>query len=117
MQSARLTEESFAEVIARTSGVLLVHFELGGFAPSARVREVLARLQDSRADLTVAEIDVEAWPSLCQLCSIDLLPAVLFFRNGVEIGRLLGCHPTLHYTLAAESTGLAPAGAELVRTW
>lgn len=106
-------EASYLTEVIQAEGVVVTAFTDG---PDPHVHERLAEvsgLLGGRAKL----VSVDGWrhPGPARLHRIESFPTVVFFRNGLEIGRLPGLRTAAQYALAIEITETALPGMETVR--
>ncbi len=110
-----LDDLTFTALVYGCPGTILVAFGLPALRSCREVTQSLVRVADAfRGQALVHHVEVAAQPSIARLCKIETLPTVLVFRDGAELGRLVGARPDHHYHLALASALEAPAGAELI---
>ncbi len=103
-------EASHLTEALRTEGVVVAAFSDG---PDSALDACLAELGgvlEGRARLV--GVDRLAQPGPARLHRVDVFPTLVFFRNGLEIGRLAGLRTTAQYALAIEITETALPGME-----
>jgi thioredoxin 1 len=115
-QVVEVCEDSLQELVLEAAGIVALHFD----APwSKRSQEVgaslpqLAREFDRR--VRVARVDIDVWPSVANLYRIADIPTIVLFRNGIELGRLVGLRPYAQLVIALETALASPPGAESMR--
>ena len=68
--------------------------------------EAIAEQFDGRAD--VAKLDIDQNPETAAAHGIRSIPAVLIFRGGQEVDRIVGLQPRARYERALEAAGATP---------
>ena len=68
--------------------------------------EPIAERFDGRAD--VAKLDIDQNPETAAAHGIRSIPAVLIFREGQEVDRIVGLQPRARYERALEAAGATP---------
>jgi thioredoxin-like negative regulator of GroEL len=108
-----LDEISFVGEVIHADGVVVAAFTRGeDRVMEGRLNE-LCPLIEGRA--RVVRIDVSRDPGPASLYRVKSFPTLVFFRNGLEIGRLVGLRTAAQYALAVEITESALPGMETVR--
>jgi hypothetical protein len=107
-------ETSYLTEVLQSEGVVVVAFSDGpDSALEARLAE-LCQVLEGRARLV--GVDRLEQPGPARLHRVDVFPTLVFFRNGLEIGRLTGLRTTAQYALAIEITETALPGMETVHS-
>ncbi len=110
-----LDDLTFTELVYETPGTVLVAFGLPALLSCRELAQSLFRVAAAfQGQALVHHVQVAAHPSIARHCRIETLPTVLVFRDGAELGRLVGARPENHYHLALASALEAPPGAELL---
>ncbi len=110
-----LNELSFLSDVLEAHGVVVVAFLRKVDADTGLIGARLAELQpmvQGRARLVRIDSVVEPGPA--RLCRIQRFPTLVFFRNGLEIGRLEGMRTAAQYALAVDIAESALPGVESV---
>jgi len=93
------TVEDFESQVLGTDKPALVDFYSTSCPPCRKLAptiEKLAKQYEGRA--VVAKVDVNTLPQLAARYGIEGIPAVLFFKSGREVQRLVGLRPQEAYT-------------------
>ncbi|QDV38424.1 thioredoxin [Tautonia plasticadhaerens] len=101
-----VTDASFETEVLRDGRPVLVDFWAPWCPPCralAPTIDALAESFDGRA--TIAKLDVDRNPETATAFGISSIPAVLIFRDGREVDRLVGLQPRSRYELALEGAG------------
>ena len=101
-----LDDATFQEGINRGTRPVLVDF-WAPWCPPCRVLaptiESIAEQFDGRAD--VAKLDIDRSPETAAAQGIRSIPAVLIFRDGQVVDRIVGVQPRSRYERALEKAG------------
>ena len=89
-----LTSRTFDDTVATTEGPLLVDFWAPWCGPCRAIAPVLDEIAVERADeATVAKVNVDEEPALAGRLDIQSIPALMFFKDGRLVDRLVGAVP------------------------
>jgi thioredoxin 1 len=72
----------------------------------AQTIEAIAERFEGRAE--VAKLDIDQNPETAATYGIRSIPAVLIFRGGQEVDRIVGLQPRARYEQALEAAGATP---------
>ena len=90
----RLTDASFAKVVADASVPVLVDFYADWCGPCKMVAPILEQIARERAgDLLVAKLDTDANPRTSQRFRIASIPTMMVFRDGDVAQQAVGALP------------------------
>lgn len=93
-QLETVTEVALAEELKAGSGVVAVDFWAAWCPPCRMAEPVLEEVaQEYASRIRVRIIDTEANPTVTTRFGVRGLPTLVFFRDGVEIGRVVGAVP------------------------
>ncbi|MFO0601105.1 MAG: thioredoxin family protein [Myxococcaceae bacterium] len=107
--TAIVRSEDFENEVLRSTRPVLVDFHAADCLPCALLAPVIEQLEvDFERRAHVVIVDIGALPSLAERYDVQQVPCLVFFRNGKEIGRLVGAA-----TRGTLSTLLDVVGAEL----
>ena len=104
-----LDDATFQDVINQGVRPILVDFWAPWCPPCralAPTIEAIAERFDGRAD--VAKLDIDQYPETAAAHGIRSIPAVLIFRGGQEVDRIVGLQPRARYERALEAAGATP---------
>ncbi|MDD2636601.1 MAG: thioredoxin [Bacteroidales bacterium] len=87
----KLTESNFNKGI--TKGLVLVDFYADWCRPCKMMQPVLESVATDHADkITIAKLNTDQNKMLSQKYKISGIPALILFKNGKEIARIIGYH-------------------------
>ena len=86
-----LTDANFRESIA--SGAFVVDFWAAWCGPCRVIAPVIEALAAERSDVRFAKLNVDENPRTAAAFKVQGIPLLIFFRDGVEVGRLVGAVP------------------------
>jgi thioredoxin 1 len=87
----KMDQTEFQEQIIDQSGVSLVDFYADWCGPCRALAPTIATLAETYSDrVTVVKVNVDQHPELAQKYSIQGIPAVLIFKDGQVLNRLVG---------------------------
>ncbi len=90
----RLTDETFADVIARAGVPVLVDFYADWCGPCKVMAPVLDAVATEYAGRAlVAKVDTDRSPAVSQQFSIRSIPTLMVFLGGVSVGQQMGAVP------------------------
>lgn len=86
--------------VALESEITVLDFWAQWCGPCRMVGPIIDELSDdnsSNEDITIGKVDVDSNPRLAATYGIRSIPAVIYFKNGEEVGRILGGNPKSVY--------------------
>jgi thioredoxin 2 len=86
-----LTDSTFGTAIGK--GRYVVDFWAAWCGPCRTIAPVLEDLARERHDVTIAKLNVDENPRTAARFKVQGIPLLVFFRDGVEAGRLTGAVP------------------------
>jgi thioredoxin len=86
-----VTDSDFREQIA--SGSTVVDFWAAWCGPCRMIAPVLEQLAGERSDIKFAKLNVDENPRTAQSFHVQGIPLLVFFKDGVERGRVVGAVP------------------------
>lgn len=110
---ALLTETRFVDGVLTHAGLCIIVAGAPGLRSSREVTREVEIACQAHPDVGLYTLDASSESPLSKLLRLSVLPTVVLFRGGAELGRLEGPRTALHYEIAIESARSAPAGAEL----
>lgn len=88
---AVLTDATFRDAIA--NGKTVVDFWAAWCGPCRMIAPILDQLAGERTDVRFAKLNVDENPQTASSFRVQSIPLLVFFRDGVETGRLVGAVP------------------------
>jgi thioredoxin len=86
-----LTDANFREVVA--NGAFVVDFWAAWCGPCRTIAPILDQLASERSDIRIGKLNVDENPRTAAAFQVQGIPLLVFFRDGVEKGRLTGAVP------------------------
>lgn len=88
-----LTDDSFDKAISSGTPVL-VDFWAEWCGPCRMIAPILDEIStEYQGKALIAKVDVEEYPSLASRFGIQSIPNLKIFKNGVEVGNIVGAVP------------------------
>ena len=109
--SEPLDDASFPERVLWAEGVVAIIAGTAGLRSTRDAAAAVACAVRRFPSVSAHVVDAEAQPTLGRFMRIAVLPTVVLYRAGAEIGRLEGLRSSMVYELAIETAVTAPAGA------
>ena len=86
-----ITDDDFSSQIA--SGATVVDFWAAWCGPCRMIAPVLEQLASERPDVRFAKLNVDENPQTAAAFQVQGIPLLVFFKDGVERGRVVGAVP------------------------
>jgi thioredoxin len=86
-----LTDANFRDAIARGNAV--VDFWAAWCGPCRMIAPVIEQLASERRDIRFAKLNVDENPQTSMQFGVQGIPLLVFFKDGVERGRVVGAVP------------------------
>ena len=86
-----LTDGNFTRTIA--SGAAVVDFWAAWCGPCRTIAPIIEELAVERTNVTFGKLNVDENPRTAASFGVQGIPLLVFFRNGVEAGRVVGAVP------------------------
>jgi len=95
MPLKNLTSKSEFDTFSKQQGVNLVHFSAQWAIACTQLNEIFEVLvRELRNTFNVAVVEAEEVPEASHQCGITAAPTVVFFKDGKEVDKIHGFHPT-----------------------
>jgi len=86
-----LTDSDFREQIGR--GSVVVDFWAAWCGPCRMISPIIEQLASERRDIRFAKLNVDENPQTSSSFGVQGIPLLVFFKDGVERGRVVGAVP------------------------
>jgi len=91
MSVVHVTDENFENEVLKSDGLVLTDFWAPWCGPCRMISPILEEISNEYSDeIIVAKCNVDENPTITLQYSIRNIPAVLFFKNGDVIDRMIG---------------------------
>ena len=87
----KLTDTNFRSMIEK--GSYVVDFWAGWCGPCVMIAPVIDELARERSDVTFGKLNVDENPRTSAAFGVQGIPLLIFFRDGIEKGRVTGAVP------------------------
>lgn len=92
------SEEAFKARVLESDELVLADFSSSSCPACRKLAPVVEKLaRDYKGNVVVCKVDIDKAPSLAKQYGIQGVPAVLFFRKGIELERIGGFHTEEDY--------------------
>jgi len=89
-----VTDATFkADVLEGGSVPVLVDFWAEWCGPCKMLAPILSSISDKRSDVKICKVDVDSNSAVAQQYQIASIPCCIMFKNGKEVGRIVGHRP------------------------
>jgi len=89
-----VTDATFASEVEASAGLVLVDFTATWCGPCRIVRPILEQLEKEYAGrLRIVAVDADENPRTVARYGVRSMPTIAFFRDGVEVDRVVGAVP------------------------
>ncbi|MEA2030787.1 MAG: thioredoxin [candidate division Zixibacteria bacterium] len=99
-----VNESTFEQEVLKDDKMVVVDFWAEWCGPCKMISPILEEVGSEYPDLMkVAKLDVDSNNAIAAQYGIMSIPALLFFKNGEEIDRVIGAVPKAHLVSRVES--------------
>lgn len=85
-----IDEKNFKTEVLDSKNAILVDFFATWCGPCNMLSPVLENISNTRADFDIAKIDIDKLRDLAIDYGIEVVPTLLIFKDGKEVGRIEG---------------------------
>ncbi|HEX2718823.1 MAG TPA: thioredoxin [Gemmatimonadaceae bacterium] len=92
--SVAVTDETFAQEVEKSSGLVVVDFWATWCGPCRMIAPSLDQLATEYAGkVKIAKVDVDANQQSAMRFNVRSIPMLLFFKEGKVVDQIVGAHP------------------------
>jgi thioredoxin len=93
------TDQEFAQAVLDAEGLVMVEFWATWCASCRLVAPILDELAVEYAGrVAIVKVNVDENPDYASQYQVQRTPTIVFFRDGVEVDRIVGAGKKAHYT-------------------
>ena len=92
-QALDVTEASFSSEVEQSDVPVLVDFWAAWCGPCRILGPVIDQLATERKDVRFGKLNVDHNPRTAAAFGVQGIPLLVFFRDGAEVGRVVGAVP------------------------
>ncbi len=85
-----IDEKEFDDEVIKSDKVKIVDFYATWCPPCKMLSEVLENISKSRVDYDILKVDIDKNIGLAEKYKINVVPTMIFFKDGVEVERVEG---------------------------
>ena len=94
MSLLHLSDNDFDATVNHSDKPVLIDFWANWCGPCRALGPTIEKLAETYdGKVVVGKVDVDQAPNLSAKFRIQSIPCIIAFRNGVEVGRVIGCNP------------------------
>jgi|LakMenE18May11ns_1017448.scaffolds.fasta_scaffold9601518_2 thioredoxin 1 len=86
-----LTERTLKEAL-KENKLVFSYYGAQWCSPCKAIHPIVEELSKENDNIFIGKVDVETNPELCDEYGIRSIPALIFYKNGEPVERLLGFH-------------------------
>jgi len=86
-----LNDETFNEFVSE--GLICVDFHATWCQPCKTLGPIIEKMASERTDVKFAKVDIDDAPNTASSLRIQSIPTLVFFKDGVEVDRIVGLLP------------------------
>jgi thioredoxin 1 len=87
-----VTPEEFNEIINNSHKLVVVDFFAEWCMPCLMIAPIIEDLAEQMKDIKFTKINIDDNRELAEKYKISSIPCLVIFKNGQEVGRLIGAH-------------------------
>lgn len=90
----KFTDDNFNELVKQSKGLVVVDFWAQWCGPCRTVGPIIEDLsKEYEGKAHIGKLDVDSNPNVSSEFGITSIPAILFFKNGQVVDRVVGAQP------------------------
>jgi thioredoxin 1 len=87
-----ITPEEFNEIINNSHKLVVVDFFAEWCMPCLMIAPIIEDLAEQMKEIKFTKINIDDNTELAEKYKISSIPCLIIFKNGQEVGRLIGAH-------------------------
>lgn len=97
MAIKEIKSDDFEQEVEKSKGGAVVDFYANWCGPCKMLRPILEEISNEHPGVKFLSIDVDEADELAYKFGVSSIPCVVFFRDGVEVNRLVGIRPKVSF--------------------
>ncbi len=85
-----ITKENFDSEVLNEKGTVLIDFWAEWCGPCMMMAPVVAEIAEQRDDVKVCKVNSDEQPELCEMFSVNSIPAFFVLKNGEVVNNAVG---------------------------
>ena len=88
-----ISQKNFESEVLLHDRPILLYFHAAWCGPCRMVSPLLDQLEMQDPELRIGKIDIDRCPEIAERYGVELVPTLVYIKNGQAAGKLSGLHP------------------------